>query len=59
MHLDLQTGTMRRISSRRIVFSVFGPPLAMASVVCAAGSLAMARRAESRELPGVAGKPNG
>ena len=29
---------------------VFGPPLAMASAVCAAGSMAMARRAERREL---------
>ena len=33
-------------------FLVFGPPLTMASAVCAAGSLAIARRAESRELPG-------
>jgi len=33
-------------------FLVFGPPLAMASAVCAAGSLALARRAERRELPG-------
>jgi len=31
-------------------FLVFGPPLAMASAVCAAGSLALARRAERREL---------
>ena len=31
-------------------FLVFGPPLAVASAVCAAGSLAMARRAERREL---------
>lgn len=31
-------------------FLVFGLPLAMASAVCAAGSLAMARRAERREL---------
>ena len=31
-------------------FLVFGPPLAIASAVCAAGSLAMARRAERREL---------
>jgi hypothetical protein len=33
-------------------FLVFGPPLTMASAVCAAGSLAMARRAEMQELRG-------
>lgn len=33
-------------------FLLFGPPLAMASAVCAAGSLAIARRSERRELPG-------
>lgn len=33
-------------------FMVFGPALTMASAVGAAGSLALARRAESRELPG-------
>jgi len=33
-------------------FLVFGPPLTMASAVCAAGSLAMARRAERQELRG-------
>src|SRR6185369_10850909 len=33
-------------------FLLFGPPLAIASAVCAAGSLAVARRAERRELPG-------
>ena len=38
-------------------FLVFGPPLAMASAVCAAGSLAMARRAERRELRGPRGDP--
>ena len=38
-------------------FLVFGPPLAMAGAVCAAGSLAMARRAERRELPGPSGDP--
>jgi hypothetical protein len=32
-------------------FLVFGPALAMAGAVCAAGSLALARRAERRELP--------
>jgi hypothetical protein len=38
-------------------FLVFGPLLAMASAVCAAGSLAMARRAERRELRGPSGDP--
>jgi hypothetical protein len=38
-------------------FLVFGPPLVMASAVCAAGSLAMARRAERRELRGPSGDP--
>jgi hypothetical protein len=38
-------------------FLLFGPPLAMASAVCAAGSLAIARRAERRELPGDSGHP--
>jgi len=38
-------------------FLVFGPPLAMASAVCAAGSLAVARRAERRELPADGGRP--
>jgi len=38
-------------------FLVFGPSLATASAVCAAGSLAMARRAERRELPGPSGDP--
>jgi hypothetical protein len=33
-------------------FLVFGPPLAVASAVSAAGSLAVARRAERRELRG-------
>jgi hypothetical protein len=32
-------------------FLLFGPPLAVASAVCAAGSLALARRAERRRLP--------
>jgi len=38
-------------------FLVFGPPLAMAGAVCAAGSLAVARWAERRELPGPSGDP--
>jgi hypothetical protein len=38
-------------------FLVFGPPLAMASAVCAAGSLAVARRAERRERRGHSGDP--
>ena len=38
-------------------FLVFGPVLATASAVCAAGSLAVARRAERRELPGPSGDP--
>jgi hypothetical protein len=33
-------------------FLVFGPALALSSAVCAAGSLALARRAERQELPG-------
>ena len=36
-------------------FLVFGPALAMSGAVCAAGSLAVARRAERRELPGPSG----
>ena len=36
---------------------VLGPVLAMASAVCAAGSLAVARRAERRELRGPSGDP--
>ncbi|HEX6746182.1 MAG TPA: hypothetical protein VF092_02625 [Longimicrobium sp.] len=38
-------------------FLVFGPPLAMAGAACAAGSLALARRTERRELPGDGGHP--
>ena len=38
-------------------FLLFGPPLAIASAVCAAGSLAVARRAERRELSGESGLP--
>ena len=38
-------------------FLVFGPPLAVAGAVCAAGTLAVARRAERRELPGPSGDP--
>ena len=38
-------------------FLVFGPPLAIASAVCAASSLAMARRAERRELGGPSREP--
>ena len=38
-------------------FLVFGPALAIASAVSAAGSLALARRAESRELPGPTADP--
>jgi len=38
-------------------FLLFGPPLTIASAVCAAGSLAVARRAERRELRGPGGDP--
>ena len=38
-------------------FLVFGPALAIASTVCAAGSLAVARRAERRVLRGPGGDP--
>jgi hypothetical protein len=38
-------------------FLVFGPPLAIASAVCAAGSLAIARGGERGELPGNSGHP--
>ncbi len=38
-------------------FLLFGPALAVASAVCAAGSLAVARRAEPRELPGDSAHP--
>jgi hypothetical protein len=38
-------------------FLVFGPPLAVASAVCAAGSLAVARRPERREPRGPSGNP--
>jgi hypothetical protein len=36
---------------------VFAPTLTVASAVCAAGSLAVARRTERRELPGPGGDP--
>jgi hypothetical protein len=39
-------------------FLVFGPALAMVSAVCAAGSLALARQADRRELPGPSGDPS-
>src|SRR4051812_38769693 len=38
-------------------FLVFGPPLAIASAACAAGSLALARRGERRELLRDSGHP--
>jgi hypothetical protein len=36
-------------------FLLFGPPLTIASAVCAVGSLALARRAERQELHGPSG----
>ena len=38
-------------------FLLFGPALATAGAVCAAGSLALARRADRRELAGPSGDP--
>jgi len=38
-------------------FLVFGPALATAGAVCAAGSLTLAKRAERRELGGPSGDP--
>ena len=38
-------------------FLVFGPALTMAGATCAAGSLALARRGERRELIGPSGDP--
>lgn len=38
-------------------FLLFGPPLAIASAVCASGSLAVARWAGRRELPGPSEDP--
>lgn len=40
-------------------FLTFGPALGMAGAACAAGSLAVARRAERRELAGGSGRPVG
>jgi hypothetical protein len=50
-------GALLRGASLWGEFLVFGPALAMAGAVCAAGSLALARRAEGRELPGPSGDP--
>ena len=38
-------------------FLVFGPVLTMAGAMCAAGSLALARRGERQELSGPSGDP--
>ena len=38
-------------------FLLFSPPLAMAGAICAAGSLAVARRADRRALPSDGGHP--
>src|SRR5438105_2193987 len=45
-------GAALRGEALRGEFLMFGPALAISSAVCAAGSLALARRAEGRELPG-------
>ena len=51
----LVVGAALRGASTWGEFLVFGPVLALASAVCAAGSLALARRAERRELTGPSG----
>jgi hypothetical protein len=52
-------GAATRGGSLWAEFLVFGPALAISGAVCAAGSLALARRAATRELSAPRGDPAG